>query len=95
MRIVPGFLIRQIAGETVAIPSGLAARHLSGLVVINGCGRFLFELLQQDRTQQELVDALMDRYDVDPETAAADVAEFLEILRKHDMLLHPESPVCV
>lgn len=87
MRIVPGFLIREIAGETVAIPSGEAARHLSGLVVINGCGRYLFELLQSERTEDELVNSLMDVYEVDPVTARGDLEEFLNVLRKNDMLI--------
>lgn len=91
MRIFPGFLIREIADETVAIPSGEAARHLSGLVVINGCGRYLFELLQSERTVDELVDSLIEVYDVDAATARQDVLEFLDVLRKNDMLA--ESPV--
>lgn len=90
MRIVSGFLIRQIAGETVAIPSGEAAHHLSGLVVINGCGRFLFDLLQSEQTVESLVAALTDAYDVDRDTAGADVAEFLQVLRENNMLV--ESP---
>lgn len=91
MRIFPGFLIREIAGETVAIPSGEAAHHLSGLVVVNCCGKYLFELLQAERTEDELVDSLMDIYEVDAATARQDVSEFLDILRKNDMLM--ESPV--
>lgn len=87
MRIVSGLLIREIAGETVAIPSGEAAHHLSGLVVINGCGRFLLELLQSEQTADSLVDALMEVYDVDQATASADVAEFLGILRENNMLI--------
>ena len=34
MHIVPGFVVRQIAGETVAIPAGEAARALSGLLAL-------------------------------------------------------------
>lgn len=77
MRIVPGFLIREIAGETVAIPSGQAAHHLSGLVVINGCGRFLFDLLQSEQTEASLLNAMTDTYDVDEVTALVDIREFL------------------
>ena len=35
MHIVPGFMVRQVAGETIAIPAGAAARHLSGLLALN------------------------------------------------------------
>ncbi len=87
MRIVPGFLIREIAGETVAIPSGEAAHCLSGLVVLNGCGKFLFDLLQREQTSATLRAAMMDAYEVDTQTADADIAEFLDILRMNKMLV--------
>ena len=92
MKIVPGFLIREIAGETVAIPSGQAAHHLSGLVVINGCGRFLFELLQDEQTEASLLQSMMNTYDVDEPTALEDIRDFLNILRKNDMLVGDRNP---
>ena len=91
MHIVPGFVVREIAGETVAIPSGQAAHHLSGLVVINGCGRFLFDLLQSEQTEASLLNAMTDTYDVDEVTALVDIREFLDVLRKNDMLLEDRS----
>ena len=86
MRIIPGFMIREIAGETIAIPSGEAAHQLSGLIALNGSGRFLFELLQTEHTEEDLVCALMEEYEVDREVASADVTEFLTQLRTGGML---------
>lgn len=87
MRIVPGFVVRRIAGETIAIPTGAAARELSGLIALNGSGKLLFDLLQQEQTEAALVNALLDSYDVDTATAQADVADFLQILRSNDVLI--------
>lgn len=87
MHIVPGFVVRQIAGETIAIPAGAAARELSGLLALNGSGEFLFRLLQTEQTEDSLVQAMLDTYDTDPATARADVAEFLGILRENGILL--------
>lgn len=87
MRIVPGFVVRQIAGETIAIPTGDAARELSGLIALNGSGQSLFELLQTEQTPEALTQALQDIYEVDAATAQADVAEFLEILRSNGVLI--------
>lgn len=86
MHIIPGFLVREIVGETIAIPSGQAAHQVSGLVAFNGTGRYLFELLQTDQTEESLVSALMDTYDVDFATAQADVSEFLTLLQDHHLL---------
>lgn len=87
MRIVPGFVVRQIVGETVAIPSGAAARQLSGLLSLNGSGRLLFDLLQTEQTRESLVSALLDTYEIDTATAEADVAEFLQYLRQIGVLV--------
>ena len=63
----------------------------SGLVVINGCGRFLFDLLQSEQTEASLLNAMTDTYDVDEVTALVDIREFLDVLRKNDMLLEDRS----
>lgn len=87
MHIVPGFMVRQVAGETIAIPAGAAARQLSGLLALNGSGRILFDLLQTEQTTDSLVQALQEHYEIDPATATADVEEFLEILRTNGVLV--------
>lgn len=89
MHIVPGFVVRQIAGETVAIPAGEAARALSGLIALNGSGKLLFERLQTEQTKDSLVQFLLEQYEVDLPTAQADVTEFLETLRASGVLIEP------
>jgi hypothetical protein len=87
MRIVPGFIIRQIAGETVAIPSGASAQLLSGLVALNGSALLLFQLLQTEQTTDTLVHAITDSYEIDLATARTDVEEFLDLLRENQLLI--------
>ncbi len=87
MHIVPGFILREVAGEIIAIPSGEAASSLSGLVALNSSGRFLFELLQSEQTEESLLMAMLEAYDIDPDTAQADVQEFLEVFRKSGILV--------
>lgn len=86
MRVVSGFIVREIVSQTVAVPSGDSARRLSGLVSLNDCGKFLFELLQTERTEEELVQALVAEYEVDTSTARQDVADFIQLLRDNDLL---------
>lgn len=93
MHIIPGFLIRQVAGETIAVPTGDAARCISGLVALNGSGVFLFELLQTEQTEESLFRAFTDAYDVGDDVARTDIADFLALLREHHMLV--ESPANV
>lgn len=89
MHVVPGFVVRQIAGETVAIPAGAAARALSGLLALNGSGKLLFELLQTPQTEASLAASLLEQYDIDEDTAKSDVAKFLQTLRENGVLVEP------
>lgn len=86
MHIVPGFILREVAGEVIAIPSGNAATALSGLIALNSSGKFLFELLQSEQTEESLTKAMLDTYNIDHDTAQADVQEFLEIFRNSGIL---------
>ena len=87
MRIVSGFCLREILGETIAVPTGTAAEHLSGLVSLNETGAFLFRVLQTEQTEQTLIQALLDEYDTTQETASLDVQRFLETMRRHNLLV--------
>lgn len=87
MHVISGFIVRQIAGETIAIPAGPAARELSGLLALGGSGQFLFNLLQTEQTEDSLVQAVLETYEIDEATARADIAEFLEILRSNGVLV--------
>lgn len=86
MQLIRGFCVRKILDETIAIPTQEAAHRLSGLIALNETGEFLFELLQNRQTQESLVGALLENYDIDRKTAETDVTEFLNILRENQLL---------
>ena len=85
MKIKEGFLLRQVAGQAVVLPTG-GDLDLNMMITLNDTGAFLWEKLSQDTTQAELVAALLEEYEVDEPTARADVEEFLAILRQCRML---------
>lgn len=81
MRVSKEFILREIAGENILVPTGTAAVNFNGLISMNGVGRFIFDLLAEERTPRELADRVCGEYDVPPETALRDVEEFLQQLR--------------
>lgn len=87
MRILDGFCVREVMDETIAIPTGQAAKQFSGIISLNPVSRFLFERLATEQTEESLVASLLKEYEVDAQTAAADVAEFLSKLREHHLLI--------
>lgn len=77
---------RQIAGETVLVPVGKSVYDANGLFVMNELATFIWELLPNAETEAEICKAVLEEYDVSEETAARDVADFLEKLRNMDIL---------
>lgn len=86
MKIKSDYIMRNIAGETVVVPVGEAAARFSGMITLNETGEFIWTFLQEENTESSLLDAMLEEFEVDRDRAAADIAAFLEILRKNAML---------
>ncbi len=85
MKIKPGFILRTVAGENIAMPTqGVADMDM--MITLNDTGRFLWEQLQQEKQSEELVDALLKEYDVDAQTARKAVDSFTAMLKENDFL---------
>lgn len=80
MKISSDYVIREIAGEYVVVPTGRAAMALNGLITVNETGLFLWKLLQKGASEEELLTDMLSEYDTDEETAAADIHAFVEKL---------------
>lgn len=85
LKLKDGFILRQIAGETMVIPSG-GELDLNMMITLNETGRFLWERLQNGITEEALVAALLEEYDVDETTAKTQVVKFVEKLNGHGFL---------
>ncbi len=77
MKISKDFILREIAGEYILVPTGASAAKINGLITLNELGCFIFKTLKESRTMETLVDAIVAEYDVDRNTAQADAKEFL------------------
>lgn len=85
MKLKDGFLLRTVAGENVVLPTG-SELDLNMMITLNETGRFLWELLGSETTEDALVCALLAEYDVDRETAVRCVAEFVKKLDANGFL---------
>ena len=48
------YIVRKIAGETLLVPTGAAAREFSGLITLNELGAFIWEHLNEAENVQDL-----------------------------------------
>ena len=85
MKIKDGFLLRQVAGQTVVVPVG-SGLDLNVMITLNDTGAFLWEHLQTETDEKALTDALLAEYDVDENRARESVDAFVQKLIDHDFL---------
>lgn len=86
MKVKGDLILREIAGESILIPVGATALHIKGMINLTESGVLLWNRLQTECSEEDLVDAVVEEYDIDRETAANDVQAFLSQLRKLELL---------
>jgi hypothetical protein len=59
--------------------------------ILSPVGQFLWTLLEEGKTFEQLLDAVLGEFEVDAQTAARDLEEFLEQLDQNQYLLKMED----
>lgn len=86
MKIQKEFVLREIAGDYVIIPTGKTTLTFNGLITVNEVGAALWKMLQSEKSLDDLVQGILDEYDVEESVAREDIQEFLETLSKNGIL---------
>ncbi|HJD01179.1 MAG TPA: PqqD family protein [Candidatus Mediterraneibacter excrementavium] len=87
MKIKEGFVLRQIADQWMAVPIGGMAEKVHGLIALNDTAADIWKILQEDHTEQEVVDILRLSYDSEEGELEQSVKEFVQTLEQSDILL--------
>lgn len=85
MKLKDGFVLREVVGQTVVLPSG-DDLDLNMMITLNETGKFLWERIEKGTEVEELVAALLAEYDVDEARARASVDAFVAKLKENDFL---------
>ena len=86
MKIKKELVKRTSAGDTILVPVGKTVYESNGLFILNGVGAFLWDILPEAESEEELLQAVLERYDVQPEQAARDIRTFLDKLMQMNIL---------
>ncbi|MBQ8586646.1 MAG: PqqD family protein [Oscillospiraceae bacterium] len=80
------FVLREIAGDLLLVPTGKTALDLNGMLTLNEVGGEIWKMLDEVESEEEIVDRLLEDYDVQREELQRDVREFLDKLRELGIL---------
>lgn len=77
MIICPGFKLMDIADEHLLVPVGEKAVSFKGVVTLTESSYYLLNLMYEPKSKSELVNELVQEFDVDEDTAKADIDIFV------------------
>ena len=86
MKLKKEFMIREVAGQDVIVATGKEAMKYNGLLTVSPVGRFLLENYQNTQGIAELIQMVLDEFEVDRETAAKDTVGFTNTTLEHGFI---------
>ena len=86
MKLQGEFVVRQIMEHTVAVPVGQIALQFNGMIVLNSVSKVIWSCLEQETNVEQIVTAVTDAFEVSSQEAREDILEFLDKLRKLQLL---------
>ena len=81
MKLKDGFVTHNSDGEQIMVAVGEMSKEFSGLVRSNKTAAFIVECLKEDTTEEKIVDAMLEKYEVSRAVVEKDVDDILGKLR--------------
>ncbi len=88
MKLNKLYVIKDIAGETVIVPTGNAIQNFNGLISTNEVAGFIWKHVEECATPDDMVRKVLDAFDGEPDIIEKEVLEFLETLKKVGMIAY-------
>lgn len=82
--IKQGYVVREVAGEFIAVPIDSSCG--TNIIILNPVSKLLWEELREEKTFEELLDAILQNYDVSKEEAEADLKDFIMQLIENGLM---------
>ena len=86
MKVNSDFVMRNIAGENILVPTGEAAEKFNGMITMNEVAAFMWQYIDEVESKEDLVKMVLNEFEVDEETATRDVENFINELSSINMI---------
>ena len=85
-RLKKGFIVRKIGDQIMAVPIGTQTSEIHGMIALSESGELLWKLLSDGADKEILINALLEEYEIDRETAEKDTQRFIDNLTEQGAL---------
>lgn len=80
------YILRQIAGEFLAVPINNEAEDNTNIVILNPVSEIIWKKLEGGADFSDILNAVTGEFNVEKEEASADIKEFLDGLEEAGLL---------
>ena len=78
MKYKDDFILQNVGGENILVPISSQVTYLNGLFILNSTGAFVWQLLEQEYSREDLVEEVSTQFNVDPNIVLTDIHIFLD-----------------
>jgi len=79
----PSIVTRKTGNEYVLVPVTNNIADMTSVYTLNETGAFIWELIDGKKSVEEIIEAVIDKYDVDPEKATKDVFSLIDDMKNY------------
>lgn len=87
MKLNSKFVLTEMLDMNLAVPVRSGMNDFNGVINLNETARRVFELIQDERTPNEIVSIMMAEYDVTEEEMQNEVAKVINALDENNLLI--------
>lgn len=86
MKLKYDFVVKNVCGSMVAVAVGEGTAAFNGMIKLNSTGAEIMEMLASPTTEEQIVDALTEKYKADRAEVADAVSAFIVTLRSSGVI---------
>ena len=86
MKAKQGFVLKNVEDEYILMPTGGNIGKFDGTILLNEVSAFVWEKLKNSLSKDDLLNAILDEYEVEKDVAAADLDTILVTLKEYDVI---------
>jgi len=79
----PSIVTRKTGNEYVLVPVSNNIADMDSVYTLNETGAFIWELIDGEKCISDLIEELVEQYNIDNDTATEDVFSFINNMRKY------------
>ncbi len=86
MKIKENYILREVAGSSIVVPVGDAQMSFNGIMTLNDVGTFIWKILENGADREQIIDSVLETYDVERKKAEQDIDKYLNKLRDKNLI---------